>query len=96
MRRLEVGEDYAETVGAMNSFRESTVASWPGDPVRAAKIIVDIVGLDEPPLRLLLGAGAVDSAEKSSKARAAEADQWAEVSRSADFPADPRELPDSR
>jgi NAD(P)-dependent dehydrogenase (short-subunit alcohol dehydrogenase family) len=89
MRRLEVGEDYAQTVGAMNSFRESTVASWPGDPVRAAKIIVDIVGLDEPPLRLLLGAGAVDSAEKSSKARAAEADQWAEVSRSADFPADP-------
>jgi hypothetical protein len=62
------------------------VDKWPGDPDRAAKIITDIVGLDEPPLRLLLGAGAVESAEQSSQARAAEAEKWAEVSRSADFP----------
>jgi NAD(P)-dependent dehydrogenase (short-subunit alcohol dehydrogenase family) len=81
-----VGADYEPTVGAMNRFRESTVDTWPGDPARAAKIITDIVGLDEPPLRLLLGAGAVESAEQSSQARAAEAEKWAEVSRSADFP----------
>jgi hypothetical protein len=81
-----VGEDYEETVGAMNRFRESTVATWRGDPRRAAKIILDVVDLAEPPLRLLLGAGAVDSARRSSVERAAEAEQWAEVSRSADFP----------
>jgi NAD(P)-dependent dehydrogenase (short-subunit alcohol dehydrogenase family) len=89
MRRMEVGDDYDETVGSMNRYRESTVANWPGDPARAAKIIVDIVRLDQPPLRLLLGAGAVSSAEQASKSRAEEAVQWAEVSRSADFPADP-------
>jgi NAD(P)-dependent dehydrogenase (short-subunit alcohol dehydrogenase family) len=87
MRRVRVGEDYDQTVGAMNRYRESTVDRWPGDPARAAKIITDIVRLDEPPLRLLLGSDAVSLAEKSSRARAAEAERWADVSRSADFPA---------
>ena len=64
-----VGEDYEQTVGEMNRYRESTVATWRGDPVRAARIILDLVDLDEPPLRLLLGAGAVESAAKSSQAR---------------------------
>jgi NAD(P)-dependent dehydrogenase (short-subunit alcohol dehydrogenase family) len=87
MRRGEVGEDYRQTVGAMDRLRESTVDSWPGDPARAARIITDIVRLDEPPLRLLLGSDAVRVAEESSKARAAEAEKWADVSRSSDFPA---------
>jgi NAD(P)-dependent dehydrogenase (short-subunit alcohol dehydrogenase family) len=87
MQTAQVSEDYEETVGTMNRYRESTVSEWPGDPARAATIITDIVRLDEPPLRLLLGATAVESAERASKARAAEAEQWADVSRSADFPA---------
>jgi NAD(P)-dependent dehydrogenase (short-subunit alcohol dehydrogenase family) len=87
MRRIPVGEAYEETVGAMNRYRESTVDTWPGDPARAAKIITQIVELDEPPLRLLLGAGAVQSAQQASEARAAEARTWAAVSRSADFAA---------
>jgi NAD(P)-dependent dehydrogenase (short-subunit alcohol dehydrogenase family) len=84
-----VGADYESTVGEMNRFRESTVATWPGDPKRAAQIIVGIVDLDHPPLRLLLGAGAVESAANSSRIRAEEAEQWSVVSRSADFGADP-------
>jgi NAD(P)-dependent dehydrogenase (short-subunit alcohol dehydrogenase family) len=87
MRSPQVSEDYDQTVGAMNRYRESTVDKWPGDPARAARIITDLVRLDEPPLRLLLGAAAVESAEKAAKARAAEAEKWADVSRSADFPA---------
>jgi NAD(P)-dependent dehydrogenase (short-subunit alcohol dehydrogenase family) len=86
MRTSTVGADYEDTVGAMNRFRESTVSTWRGDPKRAANILLDLVDLDEPPLRLLLGDGAVRSADKSSRERAAEAEQWAEVSRSADFP----------
>jgi len=88
MGTVPVSPDYDGTVGAMNRYRESTVATWPGDPARAAKIITDIVRLDDPPLRLLLGAGAVASAATSAQARAAEAERWAEVSRSADHPAD--------
>ncbi|HUE06463.1 MAG TPA: oxidoreductase [Acidimicrobiales bacterium] len=86
MRTSPVGADYEDTVGAMNRFRESTVSTWRGDPKRAANILVDLVDLEEPPLRLLLGDGAVRSADASSQQRAAEAERWAEVSRSADFP----------
>jgi NAD(P)-dependent dehydrogenase (short-subunit alcohol dehydrogenase family) len=86
MHTTPVGADYEGTVGAMNRFRESTVTTWRGDPKRAADILLKVVDLDDPPLRLLLGDGAVASADKSSRERAAEAEQWAEVSRSADFP----------
>jgi NAD(P)-dependent dehydrogenase (short-subunit alcohol dehydrogenase family) len=86
MGTSRVGADYEDTVGAMNRYRESTVTTWRGDPGRAADILLDLVDLDEPPLRLLLGDGAVRSADKSSRERAAEAERWAEVSRSADFP----------
>ncbi|MGW7486434.1 oxidoreductase [Streptomyces sp. NPDC054786] len=86
MAAAPVTEDYDGTVGEMNRYRESTVDSWPGDPARAAKIITEIAALDEPPLRLLLGAGAVERADKASRDRAAEAERWADVSRSADFP----------
>jgi hypothetical protein len=86
MRTSSVGVDYEDTVGAMNRYRESTVSTWRGDPKRAANILLDLVEMDEPPLRLLLGQGAVPSADTSSRQRAAEADRWAEMSRSADFP----------
>jgi NAD(P)-dependent dehydrogenase (short-subunit alcohol dehydrogenase family) len=80
-----VSPDYEQTVGKMNAFRRETDGSWPGDPARAARILVDIVRRPDPPLRLLLGAAAVSSAEKSSIDRAAEAAAWADVSRAADF-----------
>jgi NAD(P)-dependent dehydrogenase (short-subunit alcohol dehydrogenase family) len=88
MRVAPVGPDYEQTVGAMNRRRAGFDRTAPGDPARAARIILDVVDLEEPPLRLLLGAGAVEAAERSSRARAAEAERWAEVSRSADFPPD--------
>jgi NAD(P)-dependent dehydrogenase (short-subunit alcohol dehydrogenase family) len=81
-----VGPDYEETVGAMNRRRAGYDRAAPGDPARAARVILDAVDLDEPPLRLLLGSDAVNLAEQSSRAHAAEAARWAEVSRSTDFP----------
>jgi NAD(P)-dependent dehydrogenase (short-subunit alcohol dehydrogenase family) len=87
MRVPAVGEDYEATVGAWNRRLRASSGNEPGDPARAAKIITDIVDLPDPPLRLLLGAGAVASAAEASRVRAAEAEQWADDSRSADFPA---------
>jgi NAD(P)-dependent dehydrogenase (short-subunit alcohol dehydrogenase family) len=87
MRIAPVSEDYEQTIGWMIRYRESSDGKQSGDPARAAKVITDIVRLDDPPLRLLLGSDAVELAEKASKARAAEAQQWAAVSRSTDFPA---------
>jgi NAD(P)-dependent dehydrogenase (short-subunit alcohol dehydrogenase family) len=87
MRIAPVSEDYEQTVGRMIRYRESSQGEQPGDPARAARIITDIVRLEEPPLRLLLGSDAVELAENASRARAAEAERWAEVSKSADFQA---------
>ncbi|GAA5164939.1 SDR family NAD(P)-dependent oxidoreductase [Pseudonocardia eucalypti] len=88
MVRAEVGPDYRGTVGEVNRMREATAAGWPGDPARAAKILLDVVAMAEPPLRLLLGASAVELAVRSGEERTAEARRWAELSRSADFPSD--------
>jgi NAD(P)-dependent dehydrogenase (short-subunit alcohol dehydrogenase family) len=82
-----VSADYEQTVGTMNRWRTEHDGQQQGDPARAARILLGIVAEPEPPLRLLLGAGAVASAEQSSATRAAEAAKWAEISRSADFPA---------
>jgi NAD(P)-dependent dehydrogenase (short-subunit alcohol dehydrogenase family) len=86
MIRADVGPDYERTVGEVNRMREATAATWPGDPARAAKIILDVVAMDDPPRRLLLGASAVELALRSAEERSAEAQRWAELSRSADFP----------
>ena len=85
MRILPVSEDYEPTVGEMNRYRRAVDGRQPGDPARAAAIITEIARLDQPPLRLLLGSDALHSAEESARTRAAEAAEWAPVSRSTDF-----------
>src|SRR5260370_26449798 len=64
-RRRRAGQLHPVPLGLLARYRESTVSTWPGDPTRAAKIITDIVRMDEPPLRLLLGAGPVQSARRA-------------------------------
>jgi NAD(P)-dependent dehydrogenase (short-subunit alcohol dehydrogenase family) len=86
MQLHNVGADYEPTVGESHRMRQRTDGEQPGDPARAARIILDIVGLDDPPRRLLLGAGAVAMARAASEQRAAELEQWAQLSESADFP----------
>jgi len=83
-----VGADYDETVGAMNRYRAEHSDNQPGDPARAAKVIIDVVDHDDPPRRLLLGAQAVTLALDAGEARQEETRKWAEFSRAADFPAE--------
>jgi NAD(P)-dependent dehydrogenase (short-subunit alcohol dehydrogenase family) len=85
MHLAEVGDDYQQSVGRMHDLRRGMDGKQPGDPARAAKIIVDVAALPEPPLRLLLGSDAVHLAELSSLSRAQETADWAAVSRSSDF-----------
>lgn len=90
MQLHPVGPDYEQTVGAINRYRQENDGTQPGDPARAAKVIIDVVGSDDPPRRLLLGADAVASAQQAAEIRAAETEKWADVSRLADYPADER------
>ena len=86
MAMQEPGPDYRNTVGRIHEMRRSTNGTQPGDPARAADVIIDVVNAPEPPRRLLLGRGAVEQALASGTERNEEARQWAAVSLSADFP----------
>jgi NAD(P)-dependent dehydrogenase (short-subunit alcohol dehydrogenase family) len=90
MKIQPVGPDYEETVGAINRYRRENDGTQPGDPARAAKIIIDVVRADDPPRRLILGTDAVTAAQKAAAERAAETEKWADLSRAADYPADER------
>jgi len=85
MRVAEVGADYADTVGRMHRFRAEADGRQPGDPARAAELIVKVSALPDPPRRLLLGSDALDLAVESGRSRTAQARGWAEVSRAADY-----------
>jgi NAD(P)-dependent dehydrogenase (short-subunit alcohol dehydrogenase family) len=85
MRMAEPGPDYRQALSLVHELRKTTNGSQPGDPARAARIIIDVVESPEPPRRLLLGSDAVDMALASGAQRNEEATRWAAVGRSADF-----------
>ncbi len=81
-----VGADYQATVGRFLQFRESYQGSEPGDPARAAQVLIDLVDAAEPPRRLLLGTDALQRAREAEHARLAETEAWADVTVSTDYP----------
>jgi NAD(P)-dependent dehydrogenase (short-subunit alcohol dehydrogenase family) len=86
MTMHQPGPDYRDTVGRIHDYRRAARGTEPGDPDRAAGVIARVVDLAEPPRRLLLGTDALDMALAAGVQRGVEAEQWAELSRSADFP----------
>ncbi|MFC4031215.1 oxidoreductase [Streptomyces polygonati] len=78
-------EDYATTVGRMHQYRADSAGQQPGDPARAARLLVKVAGLDAPPRRLPLGSDAVDIALAAGQVRQDETAAWAAVSRSTDY-----------
>lgn len=60
----------------------------PGDPVRAAKAIIQAVDSQQPPLHLVLGAPGLKMARDQLKSLQNEYDLWENVTLSADFPQD--------
>ncbi|MFI5697632.1 oxidoreductase [Kribbella sp. NPDC051586] len=85
MQLAEVHPDYDSTVGQMNRYRLETDGKQPGDPAKAAEAILQIVDLDNPPLRLLLGRDALTHADRASNSRAEEAAAWSHLTTSTDF-----------
>jgi NAD(P)-dependent dehydrogenase (short-subunit alcohol dehydrogenase family) len=86
MVRHEVGPDYQATVGRINEFRAQSQGTQQGDPDRAGAAILAVVNHDNPPRRLPLGSDALALALNAGAARNAEAETWADLSRSTDFP----------
>lgn len=78
--------DYDATAGARLRTIRGYSGKQPGDPERAAAIIVDTVGSPNPPLRLLLGKSAVSITHNKIDALQKNVEEWAVISESADFP----------
>ncbi|MEY4279611.1 MAG: hypothetical protein RL377_1615 [Bacteroidota bacterium] len=81
-------EDYATTAGKNKGDIRGYSGNQPGDPVRAAKAMIQVVETENPPLRLLLGVAALKGARLKLDELKQDFDTWAEVSEGADFPKD--------
>lgn len=79
--------EYESTVGAVAGYNRAHAGAQPGDSARAATVIIHAAGLDEPPLRLLLGSDAVHLAEQSAAARTEADRRWRDLSVSTDLEA---------
>jgi NAD(P)-dependent dehydrogenase (short-subunit alcohol dehydrogenase family) len=79
------GPDYEPTVGVMATRLRETSGAEPIDPVKVARVFLDLADNPRPPLHLVLGSAAVDHIAAASRDTAAEDEHWASVGRSVDF-----------
>jgi NAD(P)-dependent dehydrogenase (short-subunit alcohol dehydrogenase family) len=77
--------EYDSTVGASVRFQRDYHGKQPGDPARAAAVLLHLVSLPEPPLRLLLGRDCYALAEKSALEKLESDRMWKDLSTSTDF-----------
>ncbi len=79
-------EDYAETAGKRRAQTRASSGNQVGDPARGAAAVIKAVEADDPPLRLLLGAPALQIAYGRLHSLRANFDAWQETTLSADYP----------
>jgi NAD(P)-dependent dehydrogenase (short-subunit alcohol dehydrogenase family) len=77
---------YEATVGKFGAFLEKMKGRQPGDPKRAAKVIIDLLDAEKPPFRLLLGGYAHTMFAKKLASQEAEMNTWREIGLKTDFP----------
>ncbi|BCW37673.1 short-chain dehydrogenase/reductase [Arthrobacter sp. StoSoilA2] len=73
-------QDYAETAGKRRKENDTVHGTQPGDPDKAAEVIIAAVQAAETPGFLLLGADAVYAYGAVEEAQRAEVDRWREQS----------------
>lgn len=78
--------DYAATAHANQNTIRGYSGNQPGDPVRAAKAIVKAVESPTPPVRLMLGAGALKGIRNKIVELQHDIDTWEETTVWADHP----------
>lgn len=76
---------YDGNAGARRKGSDATDGTQPGDPDRAARVIMETVARDELPVRLLLGSDAVSIVGEEIERQRAEIEEWRDVSRTTDF-----------
>lgn len=79
-----VSPPYEPTVGRVNALRSTLMARAASDPAKVADVVLSVAGLDDPPVRLLLGSDAVRVAARVATARAESDAKWHDLSVSTD------------
>lgn len=79
-------QDYQLTAGANKNNIRGYSGKQPGDPQRAAKAIIKVTEAENPPLYLLLGEAAFNTAKKKLEDLKDNFETWKETSIQADFP----------
>ncbi|WP_028937678.1 SDR family NAD(P)-dependent oxidoreductase [Pseudonocardia spinosispora] len=79
--------EYADTVGPIRQYVTTGDGEQAGDPVKAAAAILTALDSDDPPLRLALGADAVDGIRTELAGRGSDLTAWEHVSRATAFDA---------
>jgi NAD(P)-dependent dehydrogenase (short-subunit alcohol dehydrogenase family) len=77
--------EYDATVGKTARFQRDFNGKQPGDPAKAAAAVLRITGIDNPPLRLILGSDAFQAIEQNDLAKLNFDRQWKDLSISTDF-----------
>ena len=79
-------QDYADTAGKNKGDIRGFSGNQPGDPIRAAKAMIQVTETENPPLRLLLGEAALKGARIKLDELKTDFDTWEAVTVGADFP----------
>jgi NADP-dependent 3-hydroxy acid dehydrogenase YdfG len=78
--------DYDATAGNMRKYFAENDGKQKGDPVRAVHAMIQVVESPNPPLRLLLGASALQRLRSKLANWEKEIAEWEQVTTGADFP----------
>ncbi len=81
-------DDYADDVGVRKDLIKQFADHLPGDPRRIGDAVVMVTGLDEPPLRLLLGSDVLKATREKLTGMLASIDEWEAVTRDVGFAKD--------
>jgi NAD(P)-dependent dehydrogenase (short-subunit alcohol dehydrogenase family) len=76
---------YTPVMDAIRGYMEKHSGQQPGDPRKAARVILQLVEMNEPPLRLPLGNDAMALLRHGYKTNAEELERWADLTKSTDF-----------
>ena len=71
--------DYADDVGVRKDLIKQFADHLPGDPRKVGEAVLMVTGLDEPPLRLLLGGDVLKATRDKLAELSASIDEWESV-----------------
>jgi len=84
MHQADSLDDYAH-VTERKELIQAFAEHLPGDPAKLAAAVLQLVGLDDPPLRLLLGRDVLNAYREKTAEWSATVDEWEPVTTSVNF-----------